>query len=469
MFLGGICQQVNAQENDTTLFYKRKVLESMEVDMMMSYYTQEGTHSAVGGGVGTEELSDGTPTIVVKIPLNADDVLTFDVGISAYTSASSSNINPFSTGASQGDDDDYYPVSSEGPTGSPWVASSGASRSDVLAAGHISYAHQSDDRNIVWGINGDVSAEYDYISFGFGGQLARLFNDKNTEIGLKGQVYLDTWSSIYPTELKEFERYGLNFLNQGYFNGVDVLNLNGTATSSYHPVDFSPFSNGKRNSYSLSLSFSQILGKRLQASVFFDLIKQTGLLSTPYHRMYFADKEDFFIGEAADIPNYASPANRGVFRLADDIERMPDTRLKTPIGARVNYYISNTFVFRSYYRYYQDDWGMDAHTMEVELPLRLLRGFSVTPSFRYYTQTAVDYFAGYEQHLSTEQYYTSDYDLAKFHSSQYGLGVSYTDIFSKWHLSIFGMKNIWSKFSHYDRSDGLSANIVSFGVSFVMD
>jgi hypothetical protein len=32
---------------------------------------------------------------VVAVPLNDDDVLTFDVGISAYTSASSSNINPY--------------------------------------------------------------------------------------------------------------------------------------------------------------------------------------------------------------------------------------------------------------------------------------------------------------------------------------------------------------------------------------
>jgi hypothetical protein len=470
---GAFLQQINAQENDSTLLYKQKVLESIEVDMLMSYYTQEGTHSAVGGGIGTEELSDGTPTIVVKVPLNADDVLTFDVGISAYTSASSSNINPFNTGASQGEDEDEYEdnysVASDGPTGSPWVASSGASRSDVLAAGHISYAHQSDDRNFIWGLNGDVSNEYDYTSIGFGGQIARLFNDKNTEVGLKGQVYLDTWRPIYPTELHEYERYGSSFLNQGYFSGVNVLNLNGAVTSLYHPDDFSSISDGKRNSYSMSLSFSQILSKRFQASFFLDFIQQSGLLSTPYHRMYFADKEDYFIGEAADIPDYTSPTNRGVFHLADDIERMPDTRFKIPVGARINYYISNTFVLRSYYRYYQDDWGMDGHTMEIELPVRLFQGFSVTPAFRYYTQTAVDYFAGYEQHLSTEQYYTSDYDLASFNSNQYGLGLSYTDIFTKLHVSMFGMKNIWTKFSHYDRSDGLSANIISFGVRFVMD
>ncbi len=472
-FLGAFLHPVKSQENDSTLLYKRKVLESAEVDFLMSYYTQDGTHSAVGGGIGTENLTDGTPTLVVRVPLNADDVLTFDVGISAYTSASSSNINPFnSTGASaEGeDDDDYYQSVSEGsPTGSPWIASSGASQSDVLAAGHVSYAHQSDNRNFVWGVNGDVSNEYDYTSIGFGGQIAQLFNDKNTEIGLKAQVYLDTWRPIYPTELHEYDRYGISFLNQGYFNGVDVLNQEGTITTLYNPSSFRSFSSSGRNSYSMSLSFSQILSKRLQASVFFDVIRQDGLLSTPYHRIYFSDRENYYIGNASDISKYTSVDNRGVYQLADDVEQMPGTRLKTPFGARVNYYISNTFVLRSYYRYYLDDWGMDAHTVEVELPVKVFRGFTVSPAFRYYSQTAVDYFAGYEEHLSSQQYYTSDYDLSVFHSSQYSIGVRYSDIFTRMHLSHLGLKNIWSKFSHYDRSDGLSANIISFGVKFVLD
>jgi hypothetical protein len=478
LFITGLFSlSVKAQESDSTLTYKKRVLESAEVDLLMSYYKQEGEHSAVGGGVGSEELSDGTPTIVIQIPLNDDDVLTFDVGLSAYTSASSSNINPFnSTGASRGGDDDddeyvddYSGVSSEGPTGSPWVASSGASRSDVLITGHISYAHQSDDRNFIWIVNTDVSNEFDYTSVGFGGKMARLFNEKNTEIGLKGQVYLDTWRPIYPTELHEFDRYGDSFLNKGYFDGVNVLNQDGQISLQYHPTGFESIRDKGRNSYSLSFSFSQIFGKRWQGSVFFDLIIQKGLLSTPYHRMYFANKENFYIGTASDIPYYTSKQNRGVYQLADDIERMPDSRFKIPAGARLNYYINDVFVFRSYYRYYKDDWGMDAHTVELELPVKLIGRLTFTPGFRYYTQTAADYFGPYDTHLSTDRYYTSDYDLSKFNSRQYSLGLSYTDIFTRFHLNKFGLKNIWTKYSHYSRSDGLSANIISFGIKFVID
>jgi hypothetical protein len=57
------------------------VLENTEVDVLLSYYNQDGVHSAVNGGIGSEKLS---LNIVVAVPLNDDDVLTFDVGISAH-------------------------------------------------------------------------------------------------------------------------------------------------------------------------------------------------------------------------------------------------------------------------------------------------------------------------------------------------------------------------------------------------
>jgi hypothetical protein len=100
-----------AQSQDTTTTFKKRVLENTEVDFLLSYYKQDGVHSAVGGGIGSEKLTDIATNIVVALPMNEDDVLTFDVGISAYTSASSSNINPFNaSGASSrnGNDDKKY-------------------------------------------------------------------------------------------------------------------------------------------------------------------------------------------------------------------------------------------------------------------------------------------------------------------------------------------------------------------------
>lgn len=462
-----------SQVNDSTeVTYKKRVLESVEVDFLVSYYKQDGVHSSVSGGMGSEKLTDLASNIVVAIPLNDDDVLTVDAGLSAYTSASSSNINPFNaTGASGGrghDDDDK--VQAVGPAGTPWQASSGASAQDVLGTIVFNYSHSSDTRNFIWNADVAFSNEYDYTSLGFGGGVTKLFNNKNSEVSFKGNVYLDQWRPIYPTELHEYAKYGTNFLNNGFFNGVTVLDQSGAATTAYLPTAFSAWSTSNRNSYSASFGFSQVATKKIQFSLFFDVLQQEGMLSTPYHRVYFADKPNYFIGQSAYIPYYQNASintGRGVYQLADDIERLPGTRFKIPVGARLNYYLNERLTFRTYYRYYWDDWGITSHTASIELPVKLSDHFTVYPSYRYYSQQASKYFAPFETHLSTEQYYTSDYDLSTFKADQYGFGVNYTDIFTQTKIFEFGLKNIDFRFNHYARNDGLRANIVTFGLKFV--
>ena len=95
--------------------FKKKVLETVEVDLLMSYYEQAGTHAAVTGGLGNEYLTDYNPTIVVRIPVNEDAVLTADVGMSAYTSASSSNGNPFNRTGASGNNNENEPYPEEIP------------------------------------------------------------------------------------------------------------------------------------------------------------------------------------------------------------------------------------------------------------------------------------------------------------------------------------------------------------------
>ncbi|WP_340203295.1 DUF3570 domain-containing protein [Ascidiimonas sp. W6] len=411
---------IYAQDTESPAIYKKKVLESTEIDILFSYYKQEGQNAAVTGGEGTEELTDFTPTFIVSVPLNEDDVLTVDAGISAYTSASSSNINPFD-GSNEAN---------------PFVASSGASRSDVYAYFNPSYAHSSEDRNTIWTANLNVAVEYDYFSFGFGGSFTQLFNEKNTEVGVSAQLFFDKWNPQYPIELR-----------RGFFD--DRITGNGT----YAPV-FTPFEQENRNTYSVSFSFSQIMTKTLQGSLFLDVALQEGLLSTPFQRVYFQDAEDFFIQQ---------------FQLADDVERLPDTRLKIPLGGRLNYYLNERVTFRTYYRYYFDDWGISSHTASIEIPVKLNDNFTIYPTYRFYNQTKADYFYPKEAAQSDFEFYTSDFDLSAFDAHQIGGGLTYKDIFTSAHIWKFGLKSIDIRYNYYERSNGLTANIFSVGFKFVQD
>jgi len=433
-----IVATLSAQQKDTG--YKSRVLESTEVDILTSYYMQDGDNAAVGGGIGTEKLTDFTPTIVVSVPLNDDDVLTIDAGISAYSSASSSNINPFD---------------GDGPA-DPFQASSGASRADVYTNVSGSFSHSSDDRNRIWSAKLSFSNEYDYSSIGFGGSYTKLFNEKNTEISINANIYLDKWKVLLPVELRsadENEEQDEEEYHEEDDEREGVPWEKMTGNLNYAP-SFSGFDDDSRKSYSLGFVLSQIMSKKLQGSLSVDLVMQQGLLSTPYHRIYFADVDDSFIEN---------------FQLADDVEHLPDTRSKVAAGGRLNYFMNEIFVVRTYYRYYTDDWGIRSHTASIEIPIKLSGKFTLYPSYRFYNQTAADYFAPHEMHLSGEKYYTSDYDLSRFNANQYSMGLSYTDIFSRAHLWKLHMKSIDLKFYRYERNSTFNANMVSFGIKFVLN
>ena len=135
---------VAQNENGT---YTKRVLENAEVDLISSFYSQDGDNAGVTGGIGTEKLTDLASTITIAIPLNANDVLTIDGTISAYTSASSSNLNPFDGGTyttsstisakssasttPKSTPSKFNTITKTNSNGSPWVESTGASRSDV--------------------------------------------------------------------------------------------------------------------------------------------------------------------------------------------------------------------------------------------------------------------------------------------------------------------------------------------------
>ena len=113
--------------------------------------------------------------------------------------------------------------------------------------------------------------------------------------------------------------------------------------------------------------------------------------------------------------------------------------------------------------------ALASHTANLEIPVKISDSFTLYPSYRYYTQTAADYFAAFESNLSTDEFYTSDYDLSEYNANQFGMGITYTDIFTKLRLWKIGLKQIDLKFDHYKRNSGLSASIASLAFTFLMD
>jgi Protein of unknown function (DUF3570) len=208
-----------------------------------------------------------------------------------------------------------------------------------------------------------------------------------------------------------------------------------------------PVTNGRGNNYATtprntfagSLSYSQIVNQRLQIMFLADVVQQQGYLSLPFHRVYFTD---------ATVHQ----------------ESLPNSRFKIPLGFRANYFLGDKFIIKTYYRFYKDDWGLTAHTAEIELPVKITPFVSVSPFYRFYSQSAIKYFAPYQTHTVQDQYYTSNFDDSKFNSNFLGAGIRIAP--PKGVLGIKDFSMIELRYGHYTRTTGLNSNIISINLKF---
>lgn len=385
---------------DSTYDYPNAALENVESQFLFSYYDQDGNHSAVTGGKGTEELKSYSPNIIVNIPVdsNGRKVLFFDGGIDYYTSASTDKID--------------YNVSS-------------ASAEDIRS--HMTAGYRADfkDKRLGFEGRGSYSIESDYISYGLGLSFYKVSPTNRTQFYLEGQLYHD-------------------ILGWGWFAGLPNQ-------GPVYPIELRYkewFSNDIRNSYTLELTISHLLSHATQVDLIGGIGYQKGLLSTPFHRVYFQGLEQA------------------------RVEQLPDSRIKIPLAIQLHQALSGRIFLRSYYRYYFDDFGIQSNTFSIEIPVKISESFSVFPLFRFYAQTAAKYFKPYKEHSLDQEFYTSDYDLSKFTSIKYGGGFRiapppgifrYNFPFSSKKRKL---KSLDFRAAGYQRSDGLSATIFSIGLSF---
>jgi len=383
----------HAQKKNENSNYEARKLKVDEVNIVSSYYQQDGDKSAVTGGIGTEYLYDIANSVDIKMSfidkrMRKHSVIA-DFNVDYYSSASSDNIDPRTI--------------------------SGASRHDTHVYPSLSWSMKNDKNHTTIGASGSFSTEYDYRSFGGNLSFAKASKDNNRELSIKAGAFLDTWYAILPAELRP--------ITTGSGAKGDPISL----------------AQKPRNSYNIAFSLSQVINKRLQVMLVFEPAYQQGLLSTPYHRVYF---------------------NNNLVT----VEKLPGSRLKFPIGARVSYFLGDNIILRGFYRFYADDWGMTAHTINLESSIKLTPFFSISPFYRFNTQTHIRYFAPYMKHLPTEAYYTSDYDVSSFDSHFVGAGIRMAPP-----GGIFGIKQFNSvelRYGHYYRNTVLNSNIVTLAMKF---
>ncbi|MEZ5007582.1 MAG: DUF3570 domain-containing protein [Chitinophagales bacterium] len=296
---------------------------------------------------------------------------------------------------------------------------SGASRNDLhVEVNAIIDKEVTTKRQFSYNIQLGAANEAHFASVNAGLGFSKSIDKWQAEIGVKSHFIMDTWGPYY----------NLSKLYPSDYFGPDDLKSN------------------KRYSWQTAFFYNQIFNQRLQASLSVELIQQFGLLSTPFNRIYFSDMSLI------------------------DIERLPDYKLRLPISLKANYYASNWLIIRSSYRFYWDNFDLKAHTFALELPLKVHRFFSIYPFYRYHYQYGNQYFEAKGDHLSSETFYTSDYDLSDLQSHHMGGGVKWIPFRkTKKHLdSRVNIKAVEMRAAYYRRNDGFHSWIISGGVSMAI-
>ncbi|HVZ26237.1 MAG TPA: DUF3570 domain-containing protein, partial [Sediminibacterium sp.] len=344
-----------SQSRNPDTIYMPKPLKLDEINLVSSYYAQEGNHSAITGGIGDEHVTDLSNGLELKFvgwdQRNNKHTLNLGLGFDHHTSASAAYVSK--TGASKTGGTRLYPS--------------------------VDWTIENSKGN-AFGFGVYYSTEYNYKSFGLDMHMIHKFGN-NTELDGKLSAYFDKVKLIYPSEL---------------IPQTTIVSSSGTTytTASGRTVTLGGGGENKvqipsspRNTYTASLSLSHVINARMQASISVDAVAQNGYLGLPFHRVYFNDG-------------------------TDHVENLPASRVKLPVGLRFNYFMGDHIVFRTYYRFYTDDWGIISHTAELEVPVKFNSFFSVAPFYRCYTQTASTYFAAYGVHTAKDLYYSSNYSLS---------------------------------------------------------
>ena len=390
-----------------TVIYKTKPLALEEINLVSSYYSQSGNHSAVTGGIGDEHVVDFANGLDLKFVgwdqnHNKHSILA-GLGFDHHTSASSAYVS--ATGASKTGGTRIYPSLD-------WTV--------------------ENDKGNTFGLGAYFSTEYNYQSFGLDVHFSKKINS-NSEFNAKFSAYFDQVKLIYPSELipkssvvSSTPTYYTTASGRSYLSGGGGGDASGIPSS-------------PRNTFTGSLSYAQVINTSLQASLMLDLVGQSGYLGLPFHRVYFNDG-------------------------SDHIENLPSSRIKLPIGFRLNAFVSDQVVIRSYFRYYQDDWGIQSKTADFEISIKVSQFLSISPYYRYYTQTASKYFAPYKAHTAADAYYSSNYSLSELTSHFVGIGMHTAPpqgVMNNQHFTSLDIR-----YGHYSQSTDLNSNIITFDFTF---
>jgi hypothetical protein len=200
-------------------------------------------------------------------------------------------------------------------------------------------------------VSGNISTESDYFSLGVSDTLRRDFNNRQTTVAAGFGVTLDNVSP-----------------QGGVPVGLQLLSAPAPVVTGDGEGD----DGMRKTTFDVLFGITQIINRRTLTQLNYSHTMSNGYLTDPYKVLSVVDPTT---GATLD------------YRY----EKRPDTRNSDALYWKLQYHLPQDVVYFSY-RYFQDDWGIRSHTTDLKYRYELGSGKYLQPHYRYYKQTAADFF-----------------------------------------------------------------------------
>lgn len=189
--------------------------------------------------------------------------------------------------------------------------------------------------------------------------------------------------------------------------------------------DWSVRVNDQRTDTSANLGLTQVLDKNSVFNAGFGYTHSAGFLSNAYKEAVF------FV-----------PLNTpGMAWLFTRYDKRPERRDQFNWNIGYSRYLASTdAALHLNYSFFHDNWGINAHTFDISWGQPLGRGWILTPTVRYYSQSAADFYSPFfiaseapfsvaeilanQSQLPTPEHFSSDHRLSAFGALSGGVTLS---------------------------------------------
>jgi len=276
------------------------------------------------------------------------------------------------------------------------------------------------------------SASIDVLSY------ASPYDEDRTEVSLGGDYLLDETilsAGYTDSDENDFQAKTAWFgVSQDIFGGLTTISLGyARGWDTVEQVTDPSFSEDvDRRSYRVGIG--QVLTKNLVLNLDFEAITDEGFLNNPYRQVRYLD---------------ASSPDGYLWQP----EVYPNTRTSNAFSIGARYFVRTGSAVYGNARVFNDTWGVDAWDTQLGYVYSTPQDWLFDVSFRYYSQTAADFYSDLFAFANAQNFLARDKELSTFTDYSVRFSATYALPVADWGFVERGSASVVYDYFYFDYDD----------------